>query len=293
MTAKQKPSNKTLAFLMLGALVGWATPGLTESLSVKQVVVVGGALTEIVFALGAADRIVAVDSTSTYPHTATQKTQIGYQRNLSTEGLLSVSPDLIIASTDAGPPTTLAQIKSSGIDLRIVPTQFSPDAVPTKIRMVAEALGLETQGQQLEARFREQWQQVQSELKQYTSRPKVLFLLSPPGSNQLMVAGRETSAEAMIKLAGGVNAFTEFSGYKPLAAEAAIAAAPDVLLIANINEITGNKTKTTWDKPGLNITPAVQKQRIIAMDPLYLLGFGPRLPEAVRELAEKIHGAGL
>lgn len=290
MRANQQPIAKALASLLLGLQIAGAhSAGLAPA---KRVVTIGGALTETVYALGAAEQIAAVDSTSTYPLAATQKPQVGYQRNLSAEGLLSVQPDLIIATSDAGPPATLAQIKDSGVALRIVPLQFSAEAVSTKIRLVAEALGLNSQGQQLEEHFKEQWQQVQTQLKRYHDQPKVLFILSPPGANQLLAAGQDTSAEAMIKLAGGQNAISGFTGYKPLSAEAAIAAAPDVLLIASIDDNASGQNKPLWNKPGLKTTPAVQKNRIITMDPLYLLGFGPRLPAAVHELAEKIHRTG-
>jgi iron complex transport system substrate-binding protein len=86
-----------------------------------RVVSIGGAVTEVVAALGAADRLVAIDSTSRYPASLRGLPDIGYMRHLAAEPILALEPTLILAVADSGPVTALAQLKASGVPLVIVP----------------------------------------------------------------------------------------------------------------------------------------------------------------------------
>jgi iron complex transport system substrate-binding protein len=95
----------------------------------------------------------------------------------------------------------------------------------------------------------------------------------------------------MIRYAGATNVFSGFTGYKPFTAEAAIGAAPDVVLITTEGLETIGGAEKLWARPGLALTPAGAAKRVVAFDALYLLGFGPRLPDAVRDLARQLHGS--
>ena len=92
----------------------------------------------------------------------------------------------------------------------------------------------------------------------------------------------------MIRLAGGTNAASGFDGYKPLTAEAAVAAAPQVILVTTSGLESVGGTDGLLDLPGLALTPAGKARRVVAMDDLYLLGFGPRVADAVAALAVKL-----
>lgn len=103
------------------------------------------------------------------------------------------------------------------------------------------------------------------------------------------VSGRGTSADAMIKLAGGQNAVTGYVDYRPLTAEAVIAAAPDVILLLDrgLDDVGGVKG---WLKqPGLALTPAGRTRRIVSMDDMLFLSFGPRLGQAVLQLNKLLY----
>jgi iron complex transport system substrate-binding protein len=254
----------------------------------RRVVCIGGALTEIVYALGAGDRLVGVDTTSVFPSEARKLPQVGYQRQLSAEGVLAQKPDLVIASEDAGPPAVLRQLREAGIRVEIVPIGYSPQVVQDKVRRVAAALGLVREGQALEKQLDAAWRDLDAQLGTASPRPRVLFILAHAGP-ALMVAGKETAADAMINLAGGVNALNGMEGYKPLSPEAVIGGAPEVILITGEGLENVGGTAKLLDKPGLSKTPAARSGRIVAMNALYLLGFGPRTPQAVEELAQALH----
>lgn len=257
----------------------------------QRVISVGGVLTEFVYALGASDRLVAVDTTSTYPAAAKKLPQVGYQRSLSAEGVLAQNPALIIATTDAGPPPAMVQLKASGVAIEIIPHEFSLQGARHMLRSVAEALKLDAEGRALDSTFMQQWQTTEQQLKTYNTQPRVLFVLAHAGGN-LQVAGANTAADAMIQLAGGVNAMQGIEAYKPLTAEAVLAAAPDVILLTTEGLHSTGGADALWQKPGLALTPAGAKRHLVTLDNLYLLGFGPRLPQAVSELARALRSDG-
>lgn len=93
----------------------------------------------------------------------------------------------------------------------------------------------------------------------------------------------------MIELAGGENAVLKYEGYKPLTAEAAVAAAPDVILMMESGLESLGGQAGLMEVPGIAQTPAGEAERVIAMEGLFFLNFGPRMGEAAITLAEAIH----
>lgn len=254
----------------------------------EHIVSVGGSTTEIVYALGAGERLVGADTTSIYPAAADALPDVGYVRQLSAEGLLSLSPDLILAGGEAGPDTALAQTEAAGVRIVKLKEGFTPAEVQAHIETVGAALGREAEAKALNATFHQDIEQVLADVAKIEGKPRVLFLLQA-GRGGMLVAGGRTAANAMIELAGGENAATGFTGYKPFSPEAATAAAPDVLLVTDQTiEMLGSIEKLLAD-PELAATPAGKAKRIVSMDALYLAGFGPRLAHAVRDLAAALH----
>ncbi|WP_286799298.1 ABC transporter substrate-binding protein [Pandoraea sp. 64-18] len=257
----------------------------------KRVVVAGGALTEIVYALGAQDRVIANDLTSLYPEAATRLPKIGYLRTLSAEGVLSLRPDLLLAGAEAGPPNVLSQIAAAGVPVERFVHGYTAERVIDNIRAVATALRVPKDGARVADRFTADWLRVRDDVEQrygIARRPRVLFILGHMG-NQVMVAGQDTAAHAMLAYAGAENALRGFTGYRPLTAEAAVAAQPDVLLTTTTGPSPADPAVTLLAQPGLANTPAGRAKRVVSFDALYLLGFGPRLPLAVADLALRVH----
>jgi iron complex transport system substrate-binding protein len=256
----------------------------------ERIVAIGGPVTEIVFALGRGSEVVAVDSSSVYPEAVTKLPQVGYQRSLSTEGVLSLRPTRIVASTEAGPPQVVAQLKASGIPYVEAPAQHSVEGARVKITVLAKALDREAEGRALCAELDRRMARVKALLGANLVRPKVLFVYAR-GAGTMNIAGADTAADAMIALAGGVNAVSGYDGYKPMTPEALAAAAPEVILIPNRGLESLGGVDGLFRQPGVSLTPAGRNRRIVALDDLLLLGFGPRLADAVEQLAGALHPA--
>lgn len=249
----------------------------------QKIITLAGNVTETVFALGLGEQVAGVDSSSLYPVEATEKPQVGYHRRINAEGLLGLSPDLIIATDAAGPPEVVEQIRKSGIPMVVLSSESTLEGAQNRIEQISKLLDKEKEGHLLV------WE-MQDKIKLVTkpkTPPKVLFIYARGGGTQ-NVAGLETSANEMIELAGGVNAVTEYTGYKPMNAEAILAAQPDyVLFTARGLESVGGAEEMK-KLPGLSETPAAKNDNIISIDDLLLLGFGPRTAEGVLQLSNAI-----
>ncbi|WP_313601454.1 ABC transporter substrate-binding protein [Rhizobium sp.] len=254
----------------------------------KRIVSVGGTITEILYDLGAQDRIVARDSTSFYPADANSKPDVGYMRQLSAEGILGQKPDLILMEEGSGPPPVLEILKASEVPMVLIPTPPKADKIGQKIRDVGAAVGLSDKAEVLAAKTEDGLRAVAADVAKISGgKKKVLFVLSI-SNGRLMAGGADTEAGAIIEMAGGVNAAPTINGYKPLSDEAVIAAAPDVILSMSRGDHSITPEQM-FALPSMQTTPAAANKALVSMDGLVLLGFGPRTPEAARALAAKIY----
>ncbi|MGQ3027361.1 MAG: heme/hemin ABC transporter substrate-binding protein [Ferrovibrionaceae bacterium] len=268
--------------------IALALVAATRAQAADRVVAVGGALTEIVYALGAADLLVGVDTTSQYPAAARTLPQVGYMRQLSAEGVLSLSPTLLLITEEAGPPAVLRQLQAAGLRTVLLPGGYQPGAVRARIEGVAKAVGQEARGQALAARVDQDVARIAEALKG-AREPRVLFLMTGTAGGTPLASGGRTAADALITLSGGINAVSAYDGYKPLTPEAALAADPDFILVpAHAIDALGG-VKALAAMPGLKDTRAVRENRVVAMDMLTMLGFGPRIAVAMRQLAAALH----
>lgn len=291
-------TRKRLLTTVTGAAIGllWCASALLAetaetgetSAQTARLISVDGAITEILYALGGEGQLVGVDTTSLYPAATEDIAKVGYKRALSAEGILSLNPDRLLMTDDAGPPEVLEQIARAGVDTHQIPDTPSVAGLHETIAAVAEVLDRTEAGAVLSARLDDELAQLEAATRASGKRPRVLFLLHI-GSGNDMAAGRDTAADTVIRLAGGENVLHDaFSGYKPLSAEAALAAAPEVILVTqrNLEQLGG--LDAVLERGALQATPAGQARRVLAMDGPLLLAFGPRLAVAAAQLASEL-----
>jgi len=262
----------------------------------QRIIAVGGAITEIIFALNASNDLVAVDTTSNYPESVQKLPNVGYSRALSAEGVLALAPTQIIASEDAGPPAVIRQLTSSGIPLAVLPAHHKFEGVLDRIKQIGELTGTQAQATTLMQSLQQEWTKVRTPIEQRKGKaPKAVFILAH-APNQIMVAGRETAAHAVLEYAGASNALTAangFNGYKPLTPEAMIAAQPDIILVTDQGLKASGGIESVLKLPGVEQTPAGRKRRVLSQEAMLMLGFGPRLPSAINQLDSAITKAML
>jgi heme transport system substrate-binding protein len=254
----------------------------------SRIVSIGGDITEILYALKADAKIVAIDSTSQFPADALKtKKVVGYMRALPAEGVLSMNPTLILAAQDAGPPDVVALLKASSVPYVEVPGDDTPDGVGAKIRFVASVVGADAAGDALAKDVEHDFALLAKQRAKITKPVRALFALTV-ANGRATVAGAHTAADAMIRLAGAENAAANVEGYKPIADEAALELAPDAIITMR-HESPSFRSDEVLSVAGLKASPAAQHNRIVEMDGLYLLGFGPRSAHAARDLMSALY----
>jgi iron complex transport system substrate-binding protein len=253
-----------------------------------RIVAAGGVITEILYALDAGHRIAGVDATSLHPPEALkEKPNVGYVRALSAEGVLSLKPSRIIAIDSAGPPDVIRLLRDAGVPIHTIPEDYSQAGVAARIRAVGAAAGLSGPAEDLSAATERRFAEL-AVLRGGIERPRrVLFVLALRDGRP-MVGGRNSGADAIIRLAGAVNAADAVEGYKPMSDEAVIASAPDVILMMDRGAHAVSATDL-FRSPSFSVTPAARRQALVVMDGLYLLGFGPRTPAAARDLMAAVY----
>jgi iron complex transport system substrate-binding protein len=178
----------------------------------------------------------------------------------------------------------LKQINDAGIPLTILPSGHQLKDVIDRVSAIGKLVHKTNAAQALASQLHLEWKNTQERVAHSKyNNIRALFILSQNPS-QLMVGGTKTSADAMITYAGARNAITGFSGFKPLTPEAVIAANPDVILLTDQGMKAVGGISGVLRFPGISQTRAGKEQKVISLEAMYLLGFGPRMPLAVTEL---------
>jgi iron complex transport system substrate-binding protein len=265
-------------FLLSAAPVAISAP--------SRIVSVGGANTELVCALGACDKLVAVDTSSVYPETLKPLQTIRYSRSLSTEAILAQKPDMIIVDEDAGPPHVIEKLESMKIPMLKVTGGTTVDDAKKRMKDIAAALGEAKKGEKLLADFDASLERL-TKFQKDANKKRVMFIYAR-GGKHLMVVGGNTATATLIKLMGGTNAIQGLEGFKPLTAEAVAAARPDIILMTKSGAESLGGTDAIFNLPGMKITPAAAKKNLLLDDDLRLLTIGPRTADVIESMHARL-----
>lgn len=284
-----KPHWSRRACLRIGGALALEAAIPAHAQSALRLITLGGAITEVVYLLGAQGLLVGTDTTSVYPEAAQNTPKVGYFRYLSAEGLLALTPNAVITTDEAGPPLVLDQLRQAGVRVLVIPATHNWDEVRAKVTAVGTVSARADAARKLMARLDADWQAVQAEVASHRDRgrrPRALFILALGGTPS--VAGKGTAAHALIRFIGCDNAMQAYSGYRPLTEEGMVQAAPDVLLTTTESIDAQGGAERFWQRPGMSLVPAYRHRVLLARDTLEMVGFGPRLPATVRSLHREI-----
>ncbi|MEM7252596.1 MAG: ABC transporter substrate-binding protein [Pseudomonadota bacterium] len=275
----------TLALLSGHVFSGPANACGTSQYDSTRVAVAGGSLTEIVYFLGAEKRIVATDVTSNYPPGARDFPSVGYVRNLSTEGILSVKPTLVLGEHDMGPPEVLAQLERANVQVLRVPEEQTAAGILAKIHCVGLALGVDEVAQhRIEGELIPKVEALRARRALEDDTPVAVLLGLRDGVP--VAAGRDTSGDGLLKMIGVRNVFSDFSGWKPVSLEAMAKANPQAIVIPSRGVAAAGGLDSVAGHPAIRLTEAGRDGRILAFDGMAMLGFGPRTLDAAIALIE-------
>ncbi len=259
----------------------------TRISDVSRIVTLGGAITETVYALGYGDQVVGSDQSSLYPYSIFQKPRLNVFRQSTAEGILSLEPTLVVTTIGIRPTTVPDQLRQAGIPVLLLDDAYSAEQAADRIRTLAEALDQTDKAEEILSIMNQDIAAAREIQEKSGITPRVLFVYTR-GASMVNVAGQETGADAVISLIGGENVVSGYEGYRPLTAEAAVTAAPDVILVPQHGVDMIGGMEMLIKQPGLSMTPAAKNGAVIAVDDALLLSFGPRLGQGILELTREI-----
>jgi len=253
----------------------------------KRLVTIGFSVTEIVFALGAGEQVVAADKSSIFPEEAKKLATLDLFRNISAEPIIAQDPSLVLVAEDTNPKDALEKIKAADIEVVEIDGEATVDATKARIEKIAGVLGLEEKATELNATIDAQIAQAAKKSEACEKPARTMFIYAR-GPNTVMVAGKGTAVTSLIELAGGESVHGDIEDFKPMSAEAIVGANPDVILMTDgglqsLGGIDGVKRLK-----GLGDTEAVKNGRVLTYDDAVLLSFGPRLGSVALELADAL-----
>ncbi len=256
-----------------------------------RIVSLFGDITEILYALGVEDFIVGVDVSSVYPEAAQDLPDVGFAGALNAEGILGLAPTIVIGGgiVAPGPVGVLEQLEQAGVEVLVLPELVGLDSPAIKIRTIGTAIGIPQRAETLALEVEQA-----IELAKPTPDPdgeaielKVLFVYLRRGGIQL-VSGAGREAETIITASGGVDAGAAIGieGWQPLSPEALLSINPDVYLVMQLGYDAVGGVEGMLAIPGMAETEAGKHSRVIVMEDILLLGFGPRMAETIVQLRD-------
>lgn len=250
-----------------------------------RLVIAGGSLTEIAFALGAQDDIVAVDTSSHFPREAHALPKIGYFRTLNVEGLLSVEPSHILLLEGSGPSTVINQLEALGVDMTLVKQEKTINSLYDTIKAVGDVVNRPAAAQALvssmQAELAAQRERLAESEQPQAAPIKALFLMTV-GERGLMAAGSNTVPNLIFDELKVQNIFADLDGFKPVSSEALLGLNPDFILLAS-HTTRGQSVEDICDNTQLQLWAAQRGCQLHKVDSLKYLGLTPRLVDAIDE----------
>ena len=247
----------------------------------ERIVTIGGSVTDVVFALGVGDLVVAVDQSSTLPKIVKKLPQAGYVRAISAEGILSMNPTVVLSSSDIGPPNVVKQLEKSGVTFKIFNSPTSFNDIIDLIDEVSIFLDLQGKAKKVKEQILLDYKIIENNIKKLKKDSlSIAFFMNPSATANLNAAGEGTRANYLIEFIGGKNIFKhDFKRYNKINKETLISKDPDIIFVASTNSKDQSISIFKDDQTLKNIT-AVKTDKVIYLDLGYHLTFGSKFTEA-------------
>lgn len=256
----------------------------------KRIVSLNSTTTEILFALGKKDLVVGVDSSGLLIAGAEKLPNLGHPYRPSVEGIISLNPELVIATVESLPEASLLQLRGAKVPVLILESSFEngSSGLVKRIKMIASAVNEDEKGEALVEKLNTELRVLENKVKKVTDKKKVFFLYTHgPGSANIY--GKNTGTHLLIEAAGAKNAADFTIGTKPLTSEAMVVSAPDSIIMLGRGLDAVGGIEGALKLPGVSLTAAGKAKRIFQVDDS-VRWIGIRFPQFATELFENIYG---
>jgi len=253
--------------------------------ALKRIVSLAPSLTECMFALENGNKLVGVTKYSDYPPQAVQLPKVGSYVNLDLEKIVSLQPDLCLATKDGNPIKVIDRLEELGIPVYALDPRNLSTVMET-INELGQLLKAQKKSSKVVQGMKKRVELIKKRVAKTNSRPRVFFQI---GSSPIVSVGSRTFIHELIKLAGGVNVAAGSVDYPRFSSEEVLILNPDIIVI---NSMTRDQQILEWAKqrwsefPNL---PAVKKKQIYGVNSDYFNRAGPRLVKGLEILAGLFH----
>lgn len=257
-----------------------------EQPTVRRVIALANGSAEIISALGHKSLIVGRDIASTDSDLKSIPiVTSGHQ--VIAEKIIAMSPDLVIIDKSTGPSSALASLKVAGITVVQVPEAWTLADIPAKVKAIAESIGTPESGALLNRKFVEVLQGAKSNS---LKNVRVAFLYLRGGSAIYLIGGQGSGADSLMQATGAVDvgATTFAQPFTAMTSELMLSLNPDVILVMTKGLASVGGVDGLVQLPGVAQTQAGKDRRVVAVDDSLLLSFGPRTPDLIKQLSQKI-----
>jgi iron complex transport system substrate-binding protein len=254
----------------------------------KKIISLAPNITEILFALELDEEILAVTDFCDYPNAALTKPKIGGFVNPSIEMIISLNPDLVIATRDGNRRETIQRLNDLGLSVYVInPKGF--DGVMKTIQNIGEVVGRQDEERKIVTALRTKRENILA-LTQSLPKPRVFFQV---GEAPIITVGRETLANDLIRLAGGRSiSENEAINYPHYSIETIMFKAPEVIIISSMESkrdyLNSVKKWQNWKS-----IPAVKKNAIYVVDSNLVDRPSPRIGEGLETIVRMIHSEAM
>ena len=250
----------------------------------RRVVALAPNITEIVYALGQAQRLVGATTYSDFPQAAAALPKVGSYVHLDLERIVALNPDLCIAIKDGNPIATVTRLESFRIPVYAVDPKNLKSVMDTIMR-VGILLQAENKAKQLISNMQNRIQVVAERIAQADHRPKVFFQI---GIAPIVSVGTNTFIHELIEMAGAHNLAAGNIAYPRYSKEQVLGMLPDIIIVTSMaREAAFERIRNDWYQ--WQDLPAVKHQRVYIQESNLFDRPSPRLVDALETLARLIH----
>ncbi len=240
--------------------------------------------TEILFAIGAGSQVVGRDQLSDYPEAAKAITDIGSSfETLNTELIVSLKPDLVIAA-EINTPEQVKQLEDLGLTVYYLKNPTTLEELYGNLEIVAQMTKHETEAATLIDSLKARVAVVDEKIASISSRPSVFYELDATDPAKPYTAGKGTFITLLIERAGGHNIAADIDGYPQLSLEQVVADDPAFIILGDA--AYGITPESIAARPGWDSLSAVKDNQIFPFDDNLVSRPGPRLVDALEQLAK-------
>ena len=247
--------------------------------------------TEVLVALGLADKLVAVDKYSADVEGVSEDIPKIDFRNPDAEAIIALNPDIVIASghNKAGDEDPFALIKEAGIPVAYIPSSYSIDGIYGDIEFIANLTGTEKEGEELINSMKEDVESIKAIGDTITDKKSVYFEIG--AGSGLYTFGNETFLNEMIETIGAINIFGDENSWITVTPEAVIDANPDVILANSpgTNEAGLTAVEDIVSREGWDTVTAVKNGDVYQIDKNSSSRASQNIIKALKEMDKAVY----